>query len=306
MFSQTTFPLVICFISLTSAIRVYFNTNKGPILPSIPTTTVRPLPPFREPAPVWEDQSNDIPNPNPYTYILPPPSRPRTTGNNFANSGQRPLHYYGNLLLPSNVNAFYQEVNTNVGGGSLAAKHIPNVGIRYTAVVAPTSNNNQFNRNNGGNNYFSVDNKLHGKYNEKTKKYKVYEKVKYVPQNYHPLFALAPPIDKPYKSVFNQEQFIRTQQLPHIEAPTAFRPFDKKSPEAGKWLDTPATTPKMPPTTTLTVSSTIGQSKLAHEKDEVLTKSQSLLTKSILKLPNASSAAAVGPAANAISSGKSR
>lgn len=125
-----------------------------------------------------------------FSYILPPPSRPRTTGNNVGNAGQKPLHYYGNLLLPSNANAFTLQGGANVGGGSLAAKYIPNVGIRYTAVVAPTynnnnSNNNQANRNNGGSNYFNVNNKLHGKYyNAKTKKYKAYENVKYVPQNY--------------------------------------------------------------------------------------------------------------------------
>lgn len=86
-----------------------------------------------------------------------------------------------------------------MGGGSLAAKYVPNVGIRYTAVVASSSsydnnsnnnNNNyyknqQVNRNNGAGNYFDVNNKLPGKYyNAKTKKFKAYEKVKYVPQNY--------------------------------------------------------------------------------------------------------------------------
>lgn len=52
-------------MSHTNAIIVDWNTNKGPITP--PTSTPQPVPvPFREPAPVWEDQSNDIPNPNPY------------------------------------------------------------------------------------------------------------------------------------------------------------------------------------------------------------------------------------------------
>lgn len=54
----------------TLAIRVDWNTNHGPIVP--PTSTVAPVPqpPFRNTAPVWEDQSNDIPNPNPYRYYL--------------------------------------------------------------------------------------------------------------------------------------------------------------------------------------------------------------------------------------------
>lgn len=69
--------------STAIAIRVDFNTNTGPIRP--PTSTPPPpppQPPFREPAPVWEDQSNDIPNPNPFRYVPPPPSRPRYNNNN--------------------------------------------------------------------------------------------------------------------------------------------------------------------------------------------------------------------------------
>ncbi|XP_055611731.1 putative mediator of RNA polymerase II transcription subunit 15 [Uranotaenia lowii] len=61
----------------THAIRVYWNTNEGPIVPPTSTPAPVPKPPFRDPAPVWEDQSDDIPNPNPYMYILPPPSRPK-------------------------------------------------------------------------------------------------------------------------------------------------------------------------------------------------------------------------------------
>lgn len=61
--------LVTMLASTALSIRVDFNTNTGPIRP--PTTTPSPpppRPPFREPAPVWEDQSNDIPNPNPFRY----------------------------------------------------------------------------------------------------------------------------------------------------------------------------------------------------------------------------------------------
>lgn len=59
--------LMSMLIATAFSIRVDFNTNTGPIRP--PTTTPPPpppQPPFREPAPVWEDQSNDIPNPNPF------------------------------------------------------------------------------------------------------------------------------------------------------------------------------------------------------------------------------------------------
>ncbi|GBP01772.1 hypothetical protein EVAR_71778_1, partial [Eumeta japonica] len=36
------------------------NTNTGPIIPPTPRTTIKPLPPYRDPAPVWEDITNDI------------------------------------------------------------------------------------------------------------------------------------------------------------------------------------------------------------------------------------------------------
>lgn len=63
--------LMSMLIATAFSIRVDFNTNTGPIRP--PTTTPPPpppQPPFRAPAPVWEDQSNDIPNPNPFRYYL--------------------------------------------------------------------------------------------------------------------------------------------------------------------------------------------------------------------------------------------
>lgn len=54
-------------VSNSISIKVDFGTKGGPIVP--PTSTVAPIPqpPFRNPAPVWEDQSNDIEPPNTYT-----------------------------------------------------------------------------------------------------------------------------------------------------------------------------------------------------------------------------------------------
>ncbi|EDW40557.1 GL25311 [Drosophila persimilis] len=143
----------------TQAIRVDWGTNTGPIAPLPPRTT--PLPPqkpYREPAPVWEDQSNDTPNPNPYVYVLPPPSRPRTwaiPAGPYAPPNYNNLPPRGNSInygqLASSV---YSAGVTSVPG--LAAQYVPGVGIKYTAIVLPD--------------------KLQGKYNAKTKKYKAYEK----------------------------------------------------------------------------------------------------------------------------------
>lgn len=69
---QQSYSLFILFTFLTTnalAIRVDFNTNTGPIIPPTSTEAPVPKPPFREPAPVWEDQSDDVPNPHPYKYI---------------------------------------------------------------------------------------------------------------------------------------------------------------------------------------------------------------------------------------------
>lgn len=58
--------IVLLSISSVNCIKVDWGTRKGPIIPPTPS----PPPPepkvHRDPAPVWEDQSNDIPNPVTY------------------------------------------------------------------------------------------------------------------------------------------------------------------------------------------------------------------------------------------------
>ncbi|XP_034659043.1 pollen-specific leucine-rich repeat extensin-like protein 2 [Drosophila subobscura] len=143
----------------TQAIRVDWGTNTGPIAPPPPRTTPQPpQKPYREPAPVWEDQSNDIPNPNPYVYVLPPPSRPRTWA--IPAGPYAPPSYNSQPPRVNSINygqlasSVYSAGVTSVPG--LAAQYVPGVGIKYTAIVLPD--------------------KLQGKYNAKTKKYKAYEK----------------------------------------------------------------------------------------------------------------------------------
>ena len=147
------------------AIRVDWGTNTGPIAPPPPRTTPQPpRKPYRDPAPIWEDQSDDVPNPNPYVYVLPPPSRPRTWA---IPAGPYAPPNYNNL--PPKGNNYGQLASNSYSGGvtsvpGLAAQYVPGVGIKYTAIVSD---------------------KLQGKYNAKTKKYKAYEKAKYAyPWNY--------------------------------------------------------------------------------------------------------------------------
>ncbi|XP_022218014.2 transcription elongation regulator 1 [Drosophila obscura] len=143
----------------TQAIRVDWGTNTGPIAPPPPRTTPQPpQKPYREPAPVWEDQTNDTPNPNPYVYVLPPPSRPRTWA---IPAGPYAPPNYNNLPPRGNSINYGQLASTVYGAGvtsvpGLAAQYVPGVGIKYTAIVLPD--------------------KQQGKYNAKTKKYKAYEK----------------------------------------------------------------------------------------------------------------------------------
>uniref|UniRef100_A0A1B0CDU9 Putative serine/threonine-protein kinase pakg n=1 Tax=Lutzomyia longipalpis TaxID=7200 RepID=A0A1B0CDU9_LUTLO len=166
------------FIGSTWGIRVDWNTNTGPIVP--PTTTKRPVPqyPYRNPAPVWEDQSNDVPNPNPYVYVLPPPSRPRYNNNTYQQrSTERPqgttqAPNYGTILSPHH-NEISRDDQYVKPVAHLAVQYVPNVGFKYYAVIAYNPYVKQSK---------NIYDKPNGKYNAKLKKYKAYEeKAKFTP-----------------------------------------------------------------------------------------------------------------------------
>lgn len=212
-------------VPFASGIRVYWNTNTGPIVPPTSTPAPVPQPPFRDPAPVWEDQRDDVPNPNPYVYILPPPSRPKynditaqrkqnqqvystaapsqpspttpapvtpsvnQTPTQAPNTGriiERPVQNQNNLS--QNQQQQQQLVP------SLAVQYVPNQGLKYYAVVpvvqnglggvAPAPGKSAYLKTNDaqlGKEYERYPEKPNGRYNAKLKKYKAYEKVKYVP-----------------------------------------------------------------------------------------------------------------------------
>lgn len=106
--------------------------------------------------------------------MLPPPSRPRTwvipagpyAPPNYNNQPPKQRNY-AELVRPGNAPAGAAAAVGTVSVPGLAAQYVPGVGIKYTAIVTD---------------------KLQGKYNAKTKKYKAYEKGydkgKYVPWNY--------------------------------------------------------------------------------------------------------------------------
>ncbi|CAG9784932.1 unnamed protein product [Diatraea saccharalis] len=82
------------------SIMVKFGTNDGPIVPPTPEPVLPPPQPYRVPAPVWEERSNDSPDPNAhwrpqlfipqprYTHIIfnVPTPAPLSNAQRFANS----------------------------------------------------------------------------------------------------------------------------------------------------------------------------------------------------------------------------
>ncbi|XP_050075352.1 uncharacterized protein LOC126562812 [Anopheles maculipalpis] len=220
--------LVVSAISV-SAIRVDWNTNTGPIVPPTSTPAPVPQPPFRDPAPVWEDQSDDIPNPNPYRYILPPPSRPKYNDITLEQRKQSQQQHHQQAqtsaqpAAPANPTQSSttaaptgkiidkpQQPNHQPASGansqppqqqppqhvvpSLAVQYVPNKGLKYYAVVpkhtevtygsakqALLATNDLYNDQQQAQSKYDKYDKLNGKYNPKLKKYKAYEKVKYMP-----------------------------------------------------------------------------------------------------------------------------
>lgn len=172
------FLIVTLLSSFVSSIKVDFGTRGLPIEPAVPTTTLPPRLPYREPAPVWEDQSNDIADPRPYTYELPPPSRSRENTVNIFDPNYKTPHY-----TPTN-NPQITPVNNfnNQFGYSLVPIYIPNEGYRYFVVVPVNKwnylNTNYINedRNSLEQQKYDKYDKYNGRYNQKLKKYKAYEK----------------------------------------------------------------------------------------------------------------------------------
>lgn len=195
----------------SSAIRVYWNTNTGPIVPPTTTPVPVPQPPFRDPAPVWEDQSDDVPNPDPYVYILPPPSRPKyndipvrrqqtiqktesTQSTTVAPAASSTLAPTGKVIEKPEQNKQTPVANNSQNQQpqqrqhvvpSLSVQYVPNQGFKYYAVVPVNSENPSksayLKTNDVQLGKYDQYEKPNGRYNAKLKKYKAFEKVKYVP-----------------------------------------------------------------------------------------------------------------------------
>lgn len=239
-----TLVITITYLSSTVAIRVDWNTNTGPIIPPTSTLPPVPKPPFREPAPVWEDQSNDVPNPNTYTYVPPPPSRPKLNNpdddrqkqlqreqhqqqnQHRDQSHQHPISTSSTVATPISTTLAptygtivhhpnqIQDVNKPVS--SLAVQYIPNYGNQYVAVVPTYQKSDYLNNNDVYDNPGKYDkyDKYHEKYMAKLKKFKAYEqqKVKYVPY-YNQFYNYIP------------QQPFYYQELPKVQPPPQWNQF---------------------------------------------------------------------------------
>ncbi|XP_053602724.1 uncharacterized protein GV1 [Plodia interpunctella] len=123
------------------AIMVKYGTSGGPIVPPAPTPTQPPQLPFRVPAPVWEERSNDSPDPNAqwrpqlfipqprYTQVVFNPSEvpipiPQSNAQRFANS------YLPRSSVPQPIQA--QPVKEYFTPAQvLSSQSLPGFGLRY-------------------------------------------------------------------------------------------------------------------------------------------------------------------------------
>ncbi|XP_045493092.1 uncharacterized protein LOC123692398 [Colias croceus] len=136
------FQVLICLVLYTScvqAIMVKFGTKGGPIEPPTPEPQLPQPRSFRAPAPVWEQRTDDAPDPNAhwrpfipqekYTQIFinsptttPPP---QNSAQRFVNS-YRPT--YQPAFQPTNApNQFFHP------GQVLSSQSLPGIGLRYFA-----------------------------------------------------------------------------------------------------------------------------------------------------------------------------
>jgi len=141
---------------------------------------------------------------------LPPPSRPRPASNNYLTAQNYNIESYyrqqqlkqqqskqTNQPQPQFTNQIYKnnnngqivrlpEVNANKNSAAaLSPKYTTSYGYKYFEVLPiRQKSSNTGKKDIASVDYFGVSDKLQGKYNTKTKKYKAHEKAKYQPVNY--------------------------------------------------------------------------------------------------------------------------
>ncbi|XP_026751347.1 uncharacterized protein LOC113511826 isoform X2 [Galleria mellonella] len=127
------------------AIMVKYGTSGGPIVPPTPEPVLPPQQPYRVPAPVWEERSNDSPDPNAqwrpqffipqprYTNIVFNPQLPAPIP---LNNAQRFANSYLPTQSPAPQPVQVQPVrNYFTPSQVLSSQSLPGFGLRYFVPV---------------------------------------------------------------------------------------------------------------------------------------------------------------------------
>ncbi|CAH2107137.1 unnamed protein product [Euphydryas editha] len=139
MKSTLRFQLLICLVVYASsvhAIMVKYGTKDGPIEPPTPEPLPSPQP-YRAPAPVWEERSDDSPDPNAHWKPQPYIPQPRYTQIIFKapatteqplNSAQSFVNSYKPVHKPIEAKPIREYLTPSQ---ILSSQRLPGIGIRY-------------------------------------------------------------------------------------------------------------------------------------------------------------------------------
>ncbi|KAJ8731859.1 hypothetical protein PYW08_014589 [Mythimna loreyi] len=131
---------LVLYASSAHAIMVKYGTKGGPIIPPTPEP-VPPPQPYRSPAPVWEERSNDTPDPN--AQWRPPFFVPQPRYTNVIYSSQPPLplnnaQRFVNSYIPIKPNPPNQN-GPNSPPAILGSQSLPGIGLRYFYPAFPST-----------------------------------------------------------------------------------------------------------------------------------------------------------------------
>ncbi|XP_046960239.1 uncharacterized protein LOC124530231 [Vanessa cardui] len=139
MTSTLRFQVLIClmvYASSVQSIMVKYGTKDGPIEPPAPEPLPKPQP-YRAPAPVWEERSDDGPDPNAHwkpQLFIPQPRYTQVIFNSPAptqpplNNAQRFVNAYKPTYQPIKAQPIREYLTPSQ---ILSSRSIPGVGIRY-------------------------------------------------------------------------------------------------------------------------------------------------------------------------------
>ncbi|XP_063360963.1 uncharacterized protein LOC134650067 [Cydia amplana] len=125
---------LVLYASCAHAIMVKFGTKDGPIEPPPPERQLPPVQPFRIPAPVWEERSNDTPDPNaqwrPQLFIPQPRYTQVVYSPKPLNNAQRFVNSYIPIRQPVQAQPIQPQAYFTPSQ-VLSSQSLPGFGLRY-------------------------------------------------------------------------------------------------------------------------------------------------------------------------------